>query len=504
MKEFQTSFDNIDHFVVLMEENRSFDNLLGYLYKAEKVPADQHFEGVAGKNLSNPIPLEADSAQWEHVDVRPGYTMDDPNPDAGEEYPHVNTQLFGTVFPAENARLEAPRMKPPYNLPDKLPSEPSMNGFVLDYINNYKVLTGWEPRYAEYRIIMDCFPPDAVPVMSTLARRFAVCDHWHCEVPSQTFPNRLFFHAAQSCGLVINEPYSNWVRKGTNNAQTIFERLESKGLSWKVYYDPQEHLSLTAILHFPRLWRHIRTNFCYMSQFFEDARTGNLPHYAFIEPRLFVNNNDMHPPTKVFGRVGHSSVLAGEALIATIYDAIRLSDSPTGSNYLNTALLITFDEHGGCYDHVPPPAAKPPQPDGRVGQMNFGFDRLGVRVPAIIVSAYTAAGTMINTPLQHTSFIKTLEEKWRLGHLTERDRSANDLREAFNLSQPRTRGSWPILKPRLVPRADTTNDDPLNPLQRHIVELVKSAIGGADVAASEVRTVGEAASFLRRKAEALR
>jgi phospholipase C len=498
------SFDNIDHFVVLMEENRSFDSLLGYLYEPEMVPAGQRFEGVAGKDLSNPIPPEVGSAQWEHVNVRPGYTMDNPNPDPGEEYPHVNTQLFGTVFPADNARLEAPRMKPPYNLPDKLPSEAPMSGFVLDYINNYRVLTGTEPRYANYRIIMDCFPPDAVPVMSTLARGFAVCDHWHCEVPSQTFPNRLFFNAGQSSGLVINEPYSNWVRKGTNNAQTIFERLESKGLSWKVYYDPQEHLSLTAILHFPRLWGRIRTNFCYMSQFFEDAKTGNLPHYAFIEPRLFVNNNDMHPPTKVFGRVGHSSVLAGEALIATIYNAIRLSDSPTGSNYLNTALLITFDEHGGCYDHIPPPAATPPQPDGRARQMDFEFDRLGVRVPAITVSAYTAAGTVINTPLQHTSFMRTLEEKWSLGHLTERDRLANDLREAFNLSQPRLRDSWPILKPRLVPQADTTNDDPLNPLQRHIVELVKTAIGEVDVAASEVRTVGEAASFLRRKAEVLR
>jgi phospholipase C len=135
--------------------------------------------------------------------------------------------------------------------------------------------------------------------------------------------------------------------------------------------------------------------------------------------------------------------------------------------------------------------------------MDFGFDRLGVRVPAIIVSAYTAAGTVINTPLQHTSFMKTLEEKWSLGHLTERDQLANDLREAFNLSLPRTRDSWPILKPRLVPQVDTTNDDPLNPLQRHIVELVKTAVGGADVAASEVQTVGEAVSFLRRKAEVL-
>jgi phospholipase C len=496
--------DNIDHFVVLMAENRSFDNLLGYLYEPLAVLAGQHFEGVAGKHFSNPIPPDADSAHLERVNVQPGYTVDNPNPDPGEEYPHVNTQLFGAVLPNENAKREVSRMEPPYNLPDKLPSEAPMNGFVLDYINNYRVLTGGEPTYADYRVIMDCFPTDAVPVMSTLARGFTVCDHWHCEVPSQTFPNRSFFHAAQSSGLVVNEPYKNWVRKETNDAETIFERLESKGLSWKVYYDPQQHLSLTAILHFPRLRGYIRTNFRYMPQFFEDVRTGNLPHYAFIEPRLLANNQDMHPPVKIFGRIGHSSVLAGEALIATVYDAIRLSDSPTGSNYLNTAFLITFDEHGGCYDHVPPPASRPPHPDGRAGQMDFRFNRLGGRVPAIVVSAYSAAGTLINTPLQHTSFMKTLEEKWSLGHLTERDRSANDLRETFDLFQPRTRESWPTLKPRPVPQADTTDDDPLNPLQKHVVELVKAAVDEEDAAASELRTVRDAVHFLKRKAEVLR
>src|SRR5262245_22490589 len=127
----------------------------------------------------------------------------------------------------------------------------------------------------------------------------------------------------------------------------------------------------------------------------------------------------MHPPTHALGHTFHSSVLAGELLIHQVYDAIRRSASRQGNNCQNTLLVITFDEHGGCYDHVAPPVAVPPDPHRPVGQMGFRFDRLGVRVPTILVSAYIEPGTVLNTPLEHTSIIKTLSEKWALGHLTE-------------------------------------------------------------------------------------
>ena len=131
-------------------------------------------------------------------------------------------------------------------------------------------------------------------------------------------------------------------------------------------------------------------------EFYADAEHGKLPEYAFIEPRMVYNHNDFHPPfgsrkeSDVNGEEirdsAYSDVRDGDALIHDIYDAIRTSATPDGSNAINTLLLITFDEHGGCYDHVPPPMATPPDNAG-AGEMGFEFDRLGCRVPAIAVSA---------------------------------------------------------------------------------------------------------------------
>src|SRR6185437_4148612 len=150
-----------------------------------------------------------------------------------------------------------------------------------------------------------------------------------------------------------------------------------------------------------------------------DAAAGKLPAYAFIEPRLIFDHNDMHPPVPSFEvpesngdpvLIGVDDVRAGEKLLHEVYTAIRTSASPTGSNAMNTLLLVTFDEHGGTYDHVPPPAAVPPgpQPDPEMG---FAFDRLGVRVPAIAISAWTKAGTIIHDEMHHGAAIATLCRK---------------------------------------------------------------------------------------------
>jgi phospholipase C len=124
--------------------------------------------------------------------------MDNPNPDPGEEYPHVSTQLFGTVNPDDNRYKSATAMSEPFNTPEPTPAIAPMNGFVADYINNFVRTEHRIPTYDEYRVIMQSYTPEAVPVISTLAREFAVCDRWFCDVPSQTFANRAFFHAASS------------------------------------------------------------------------------------------------------------------------------------------------------------------------------------------------------------------------------------------------------------------------------------------------------------------
>ena len=446
----------LDHVVVIMFENRSFDNLLGRLYEPGEVAS---FEGVAGLNLSNPVP------DWA-VEAVPGTAprlvpygvaagMNAPSPDPGEEYQHVNTQLFGLIDPPSNRGMVATHIVAPYNAPADQAQRPTMDGFVTDYISAFTAETGRPPVFEEYAQIMTGYTPLQVPVISALARGFATFDHWFCEVPSQTFPNRSFFHAASSSGFVVNMSPSDSFPLH-NTAETIFERLEARGLTWRVYCDPPSHLSITGIIHAPRLLERYDTNFFTTDRFVQDAASGQLPTYSFIEPNLLYGHNDMHPAfDAIFPGVDldpPSALLGGEALLAKIYDAVRSSASPTGSNAYNTLLMITFDEHGGTYDHVPPGAVAPPDPAAPAGQMGFTFERSGLRVPAIAVSPWIGANTVINDEYRHTSVIRTLRERWGLGEpLTGRDASARDLAPVLSLDSPRAPEDWPEVTPRPVP-----------------------------------------------------
>lgn len=118
---------------------------------------------------------------------------------------------------------------------------------------------------------------------------------------------------------------------------------------------------------------------------------------------------------------------------------------------MNTLLLITFDEHGGCYDHVPPPAATKPTKDTGAGEMGFTFDRLGCRVPAIAVSAYTRRGTIIHDEMHHGSVTATLSRLHGLEPLNDRDQSANTLLNVVNLDKPRHPADWPVTTPAYTP-----------------------------------------------------
>ncbi|RYE40548.1 MAG: hypothetical protein EOP24_40400 [Hyphomicrobiales bacterium] len=343
----------------------------------------------------------------------------------------------------------------PYNAPPPR-TAPTMNGFVADYISHWWAATGRQPYFQEYRQIMAGYTPDQVPVLSTLARGFATFDHWFCDVPSQTFTNRSFFHAATSSGLVINlDEYSDFVRD--NTAETVFERLEAAGLDWKVYCDPPSHYSLTGFIHARRLRGRFASNFFSTAQFFADAESGQLPAYSFIEPQIIGwNHNDMHPPfwASMPGLIWDppSSVLAGEDLLARIYHAIRSSSTAEGSHYLNTTLLVTFDEHGGTYDHVRPGPAPAPTPGAPAGQHGFTFDRVGVRIPTIAVSAWIPSATVVTEEHWGTSVLATLRERWRLGApLSGRDAAARSFTDVFTLDTPRAQEDWPDIIARPVP-----------------------------------------------------
>jgi phospholipase C len=450
-----------DHLVVVMFENRSFDNMLGWLYAKGKEPRGQTFDGLAQGDYSNTAP----DGTVVPAHVYTGSTdrvMSAPHPDPGEFYPHVNTQLFDTVDPAENEQLWEHDVAAPYNAP-KDDRNPPMSGFVHDYMINFAdEKDGVKPTYDDYRVAMGGFSPEMLPVMSTLAREFAVYDHWHAAVPSQTFCNRSFFHASTSHGFVTNTRdggYQKWL--DADDGTTIFNELEEAGLTWRVYYDAEQLVSLTGLLHAPHIEKYWKTNFRGMEQFHEDVANGNLPDYSFIEPRMVFNHNDMHPAvgllreSTVDGEPVYDSALsdvrAGEVLRADLYTSIKNSNAKTGSNAINTILLVTFDEHGGTYDHVPPPRALPPSGKPEKGEMGFAFDRLGCRVPTLMISAYTRSGTIVNAEMHHSDVVRTLTQRHGLKQLSDRDKTGTSIQNGINLTAPRQPALWPDVHASYVP-----------------------------------------------------
>jgi phospholipase C len=308
-------------------------------------------------------------------------------------------------------------------------------------------------------------------------------------VPTCTYPNRSFFHAGASSGFVVNmTPPGSFPRE--NNVETLFERLEAAGLTWKVYCDPPAHYSLTGVIHAPRLASRFATNFFSTRQFFEDAANGELPTYSFIEPQIIGwNHNDMHPPFgAVVATLGKSlgaqdaadlhfdppsSLIAGEGLLARVYDAIRGSSSASGSNHLNTTLLVTFDEHGGTYDHVPPPRAVPPDGNGTPGQMGFTFNRSGVRIPTLAISAWIPQQTVITDEHRSTSLLATMRERFNLGRpFSAREASARSFADIFTLTSPRAQEDWPEVSPRPVPEMHES----IAPLDAPLGQLGKSLL----------------------------
>ena len=445
----------LDHVVLVLFENRSLDNMLGHLYGPED---GKNFDGVIGKNLSNPIPEWAEhSAERKTVPYTVATDMDAPNPDSGEEYYHTNTQLFN-ILDEDNRFKIGEAVSAPWNAPET-GAVPTMDGFVTDYISTFTAEVGRQPTYEEYAQIMTGYTPEQVPVLSAIAKGFGVFDHWFCEVPSQTFMNRSFWTAATSSGFVINSPVSNWTQH--NTAETLFNRLEAHGRTWKVYVHEPMPLSFTGLIHLPRVKDRLATNFVPYSEFERDVADGTLPDFSLIEPNMLSGHSDYHP---AFGRSlipddmnipmdPPSSIGGGEAFLASIYNTIRSAASPDGSNAYNTLFFIGWDEPGGTYDHIPPGPVPPPDPSAPAGQLDFKFDRSGYRVPAIIVSPWVDEGIVINDEHRHTSMIATLRNVWGLGDaFTGRDAAATTFDHVLSRETPRDPASWPDVEALPVPQ----------------------------------------------------
>lgn len=435
----------MDHVVLVLFENRSFDNLLGRLYQPGEVAS---FEGVTGRELTNPIPAWAQhGAERKVVPYGVAAGMDWPNPDPGEEYQHTNTQLFNVLDP-DNRFCDAGQMRPPYNAPAE-GQVATMDGFVTDYISFLTVELGRQPTYAEYSQIMAGYTPEQVPVLSGLARGFGVFDHWFSEVPSQTMANRSFWTAASSSGFVVNRPLTNFMRH--NRAETVFERLDRHGRSWKVYVLEPDPISFTGFIHMDRLRGRFASHFAPFREFEADVAAGTLPHFSLIEPNLMAGHGDYHP---AFGRAllpgfsvlmdPPSSILSGEAFLDRIYRAVRSAPAAGRSNLFNTTLLVGFDEPGGTYDHVRPGSVPAPDPAAPPGQLGFTFQRSGYRVPAVIVSPWVPERTVVSEEHRHTSLLATLRQVWNLGPpFTQRDAGARTFRSILSLETPRPAEDWP-------------------------------------------------------------
>jgi phospholipase C len=269
--------------------------------------------------------------------------------------------------------------------------------------------------------------------------------------------NRSFWTAATSSGFVVNRPMNKFM--GHNDAETIFNRLEEHGKTWKVYVLEPDPISFTGMIHMPRLRDGFATNFAPFSEFERDAAAGTLPDFSLIEPNLLAGHSDYHPAFRRALVAGldvpidpPSSVLAGEAFLARIYGTLKSARSDGGSNVFNTTLFIGWDEPGGTFDHVPPGPVSPPDSSSARGKFGFRFDRSGYRVPAIIVSPWVEEGVVFNDEYRHTSLLATLRRVWNLGRpFTRRDAEARSFEHVLTRELPRDPDSWPEPIARAVP-----------------------------------------------------
>lgn len=394
---------SIGHVVVLMLENRSFDHMLGFLYTSagNVSPSGQPYEGLTGKETNpdangHPVTISQITPSTPNAYFMPGA-------DPGEGYQATNDQLWGSdTAPASG-------------------TAPTLDGFIKDfsYTLGWEQTDGWSILPGTTADdIMGCFTPEALPVLSALAKGYAVCDHWFCSVPTETLPNRAFVCAGTSQGHMDDKAKAY-------TCPSVFGLLSQNNLDWRIYgYDasPLTKEDFSDTKSAPA------SHFGLFKDFQAAAAAGTLPPYAFLEPSWSSTGNSQHP---------NYDVALGEQLIHDTYEALR-----SGPGWNQTLFVLTYDEHGGCYDHVAPPWGATP-PDATEGEFGFGFDRFGLRVPTLLISPLIPAGTVYrvpagSTPLDHTSILKTVEQRWNLPALTARDKAAPGFGDVLTLTAPRT------------------------------------------------------------------
>ena len=328
---------------------------------------------------------------------------------------------------------------------------------------------------------METYSPQQLTMKSGLAANFAVSDSWYASAPCETWPNRAFVHLGTSCGRVNNWPYDPF----DFDVTTIFNVLEANNNTWAVF-NPGPIISLTR-LQFPKLWDSaLESHFLSIKDFLKQAQEGTLPSYSFVEPSFMGiqgTPNDEHPP---------HDVCLGEQFLQSIYSAVV-----NGKNWEKTLLIVTYDEHGGCPDHMPPPwGAVTPDTKSDPGEEGFRFNRFGVRVPTILVSPWIQAGTVFrsttNVPYDHTSILATLRD-WlsipeQLMLPSKRVQAAPTFGDVLNL--PQVRQDKPVITASCAPSPRLRDAmEPPNDLQKSMVAAMIRKMVAHPVDLSLVRKV---------------
>ena len=405
--------NTIDHVVVLMLENRSLDSVLGWLYPNANPPhivgADNAppYRGLQTGGYSNDyggrtIRVTRGTIGETGVAGVAAQPLRVPGIDPGEEYEHVNQQLFGS--PADPTKANPPKG-----------TAAGMAGFAYDYD------AAWE-TWPMLDQIMEAYTPAQLPVLNGLAGAYGVSDAWHSSVPTQTNPNRAF----SLCGTSLGRVNNTWDAVEQYQTKTIWNALPSD-TSWGIYYHDIWHEKQCYTQYtFPGCTDALASGEIEpISVFYDKARRGALPAFTYLEPkwgyglgkpdgsgfycgevfgkRFGCQGNDYHPPVWVG---------PGEAFVNAVYESL-VADADA---WRRTLLVITFDEHGGTYDHVDP-QWRAIAPDDHRGPDGFAFDRHGVRVPTLLISPLVPAGTVFRSPrsdavLDHTSIISTVLS-WR-------------------------------------------------------------------------------------------
>jgi phospholipase C len=391
-----------------MMENRSFDHMLGALKATHP-----NIDGLTG-NESNP---DTSGAQ---VLVQPlAEYQSQLDPDPNHHFAAVNLQIF-------NSTQHGP------------PLPATMQGFIGSYFNQ-------QQNTAHSHDILYYFTPDKLPVLTTLATQYAVFNRWFASIPGPTICNRAFAHYGTSFGQVSMDIFYEG-----KAFQAIYTRLLSAGHTCKLFYYDEASSTMEVV----NLLQNQPALFGTFPDFLTACSQNALPDYCFIEP-----NYTDHPAPDGSGEAIASDqhpdhdVRAGEQFIAQVYNAIRSNPNL----WPNTALLLVYDEHGGIYDHVPPPSCAPDTPfiaqPADTGTLDsFSFDRLGIRVPAILISPWVAAGSVINDTFEHACIPATVTEFFQLPDVprSQRERNANTFLGNLTLGSMRADDECPtfVIQPQ--------------------------------------------------------